>query len=118
MGKVRSIDDRIEDMEMKIRELKAKKAGGTLMGTKAEESAFRKALKARKGFGLSYAELLGALEYIASRVSGVEHDDRRRRLAESGQTIMDEYLKPIEPEATEASDDAPGAEEDLVPVGN
>ncbi|MBN6739771.1 hypothetical protein JKG47_04345 [Acidithiobacillus sp. MC6.1] len=115
MGKVRSIDDRIEDMEMKIRELKAKKSGGTLMGTKADESAFRKALKARKGFGLSYAELLGAMEYIASRVSGVDHDERRRRLAESGQTLLDEYLPASEPGTDEKPDGATGEDGQTAP---
>ena len=92
MVKRRSIEERIADTEKHLAELKARKDGGTLMGSKHEAQAFRRALNKHKGFGLSYAEMLGALESLESRMSDPRLAEKREAFRVAGEALMAPFL--------------------------
>lgn len=98
----RSIDERIGYHEekaafhnRKAAELQAKKEGRTLMGTKEEEKAFRKALRAHQGFGFTYVEMLGILKTARGDdeiVWDMDPSVWQDRIREAGTALLTKFL--------------------------
>lgn len=110
--KVRTIEERLAavaekkaKLERQEKELIAKKAGATVMGTKAEGSAFNKLLKAEKLFGFTYAQAAAALKVMAKQTPEEDHE-KRDRLTAIGEPLLEPFLP--EPKTTETKPDEGG----------
>jgi hypothetical protein len=106
-GRLGALDTKRKALIMRRDDLKAQKAGRTVMGTKDERKAFVRAFDKNRGFGLTYAQALAVLDQFYRE----EIEGREEVLAIMPGELADlqvrgqEFLAPFLPHAKETDDE-------------